>query len=382
MTTTLEIIFAAGCALLAYAYFVFPLILILLAAASRPDTADKSAAGGADSAAWPSISVLVAAYNEEGVIAEKVRNFLASDYPGPSEIIIVSDGSTDRTADVVRELAGDRVRMVELPARSGKGVAINTAVPMARGDLLAFTDANTFFAADTLRELARPFADPRIGLVTGCTRYPDGSLGSAYQRYEQMLKQLESKIGTIATADGAIYAMRRRLWREHDPALINDFLHPMMIGSEGFDAILAPGAVCFEEFDIGNEFRRQVRMVSQAARVYFAMMPVMLRRGAWRSAFVVTSHKFLRWLTALILLLLLGTTIALAPSGHFYQSALASEVLFALLALAGAVGLSAGGAATLAYRFVELTWAQTVGLWQFFRGQVPVVWQPRGSEGD
>ena len=166
MTTTLEIIFAAGCALLAYAYFVFPLILILLAAASRPDTADKSAAGGADSAAWPSISVLVAAYNEEGVIAEKVRNFLASDYPGPSEIIIVSDGSTDRTADVVRELAGDRVRMVELPARSGKGVAINTAVPMARGDLLAFTDANTFFAADTLRELARPFADPRIGLVT------------------------------------------------------------------------------------------------------------------------------------------------------------------------------------------------------------------------
>lgn len=382
MKTGLEIMFVAGCGLLAYAYLIYPLVVILLAIVLRPSATHEPFAAGIDSNAWPSISVLVAAYNEERVIAEKVRNFLASDYPGPSEIMVVSDGSTDRTADIVRELACERVRLLELPARSGKGAAINAAVPRAHGDLLAFTDANTFFTADTLRELTRPFADPKIGLVTGCTRYPDGSLGSAYQRYEQMLKGLESRIGTIATADGAIYAMRRRLWREHDPALINDFLHPMMIGSEGFDAVLAPSAVCFEEFDIGNEFRRQVRMVSQAARVYFAMMPMMMRRGAWRSAFVVTSHKFLRWLTALILLLVLGTTIALAPSGHLYQSALASEALFALLAIAGAIGLSVGGAATLAYRFVELTWAQTVGLWQFFRGRVPVVWQPRGSEGD
>ncbi len=373
MTTVLEILFAVGCALLAYAYILYPLVLRILGLL----TGDDSRAP-VDSPEWPSVSILVAAYNEEQVIADKVRNSIESDYPGRSEVIIVSDGSSDGTADSVRPLLSERVRLIELPVRSGKGVAVNRATLEASGEILIFTDANTMFAADTLRELVRPFTDPKIGLVTGGTRYPDGSLGSAYQRYEQMLKRLESRIGTIATADGAIYAMRRRLWQEHDPVLINDFLHPMMIGSEGFDAVLAPDAVCFEEFDIGNEFRRQVRMVSQAARVYFTMLPVMLRKRAWRPAFVVTSHKFLRWLTALYLIVVLGATIALAPSGLFFQIVLVGEALFALLAVAGAGGWSVGGMGTLAYRFLELTWAQMVGLWHFLRGRSHVIWQPRG----
>lgn len=376
MTTVLEILFAVGCALLAYAYILYPLVLQVIGLRSRVTRDDLRSP--VEPPEWPSVSILIAAYNEEHVIVDKVRNSIESDYPGSSEVIVVSDGSSDGTADSVRPLLSERVRLIELPARSGKGVAVNRAALEARGEILIFTDANTMFAADTLRELVRPFADPKIGLVTGCTRYPDGSLGSAYQRYEQMLKRLESRIGTVATADGAVYAMRRRLWREHDPVLINDFLHPMTVGSEGFDAVLAPAAVCFEEFDIGNEFRRQVRMVSQAARVYFTMLPVMLRRRAWRPAFVVTSHKFLRWLTALYLIVVLGATIALAPSGLFFQIVLAGEALFALLAVAGAAGWSVGGMGTLAYRFLQLTWAQTVGLWHFLRGRSHVIWQPRG----
>jgi Glycosyl transferase family 2 len=367
------IIFYLSAALLLYAYVLYPLLLAAYAALA-PRRAPAVAAEDA-----PSLSVIVAAYNEEAVIAQKIANFLRCDYPAEAEMIVVADGCEDRTADIAERLAGDRVRVIRRAVRTGKGAALNAGVAAARGEILVFTDANTMFEPDALAALMRPFADPSIGLVTGVSRYPDGTIGSAYQRYEQMLKEYESALGVVATADGAIYAMRRRLFTEMDPRLINDFMHPILAALAGADSVMAREAAAVEDFSTDGEFARQIRMVSQAAMVYFRFLPDLVRKRRWRSIAVLTSHKLLRWMTAPLLAMAAAATLVMAPAGGIYALALAGEVLFAAAAAAGLIARRRGveGKATFAYQFIALNCAQAVGLWRCFVGEVPVMWRPR-----
>jgi cellulose synthase/poly-beta-1,6-N-acetylglucosamine synthase-like glycosyltransferase len=363
--------------LLLYAYVLYPALLFALSASHtrRDDTdSDFTAATAA-----PSLSIIVAAYNEERCIAQKIENFLSCQYSGKAELIVVSDGSSDRTAEIAESMASERVRVIRQPERRGKGVAVNAGAAAARGEVLVFTDANTMFAADALTELVRPLRDKSIGLVTGISRYSDGTIGSAYQRYEQMLKGLESRLGVVATADGAIYAMRRSLFREMDPALINDFMHPILVSIQNARSVMSREAVCFEEFSAAGEFARQIRMVSQAAQVYFRLLPELIGKRRWVSILVLTSHKLLRWLTAPLLAIAVIATVPLAGSGETFRIALSLEILFALAAAIGLIATRRGtkGKATFAYQFIALNCAQAVGLWRCFSGEVPVVWKPR-----
>ncbi len=217
-------------------------------------------ANHAEGTAAPSLSIIVAAYNEESCIAQKIQNFLSCRYSGDAEMIVVSDGSSDRTAEIAESMASERVRVIRQPERRGKGVAVNAGAMAAHGDVLVFTDANSMFAVDALTELVRPLRDKSIGLVTGISRYSDGTIGSAYQRYEQMLKGLESRLGVVAGADGALYAMRRELFKPLDPALINDFVHPILGSLAG--CAVGDGARRFCArgiFETAGEFSRQVQ---------------------------------------------------------------------------------------------------------------------------
>ncbi len=359
--------------LLLYAYVLYPLVLVALSAL-RPRRGDS-----ADSIATPSLSVIVAAYNEERCIAQKIENFLACRYSGKAEMIVVSDGSSDRTAEIATSMASKRVRVIGQAERRGKGVAVNAGAEAACGEVLVFTDANSMFAPEALEKIARPFGDKSVGLVTGVSRYPDQTIGSAYQRYEQMLKALESRLGVVATADGAIYAMRKSLFKEMDPALINDFMHPILVSLQNAQSVMSRDAVCFEEFTAASEFARQVRMVSQAALVYFRMLPELVSNKRWRSIAVLTSHKLLRWLTAPLLAIGVIATVPLAREGGFFRIVLGLEMLFALIAALGWVATRRGtdGKATFAYQFVALNCAQAIGLWRCFAGEVPVLWEPR-----
>jgi cellulose synthase/poly-beta-1,6-N-acetylglucosamine synthase-like glycosyltransferase len=198
--------------LLLYAYVLYPALLFALSASQlRRDDFDGDSAAAAATAA-PSLSIIVAAYNEEGCIAQKIENFLACRYSGDAELIVISDGSGDRTAEIAEAMASERVRVIRQRERRGKGVAVNAGAAAAHGEVLVFTDANAMFAADALEKVALPLRDKSIGLVTGVSRYPGQTMGSAYQRYEQMLKGLESRLGAVAGADGALYAMRRELF--------------------------------------------------------------------------------------------------------------------------------------------------------------------------
>jgi cellulose synthase/poly-beta-1,6-N-acetylglucosamine synthase-like glycosyltransferase len=371
-------IFYIAFGLLLYCYLFYPVLLLILPAGRRSVQPDRRAAS-AKPVQWPFISVLVTAYNEQAVIADKIRNFLACGYPGPGEMVLVSDGSTDDTVRITSEFACDRVRVFAHRDRRGKTAAINETFERTRGKIVVFSDANAFFAPGALTELVRPFTDPAIGLVTGVTDYLGGPIGSAYQRYEQMLKQLEARSGTIATADGAIYAMRRELWQKHDQTLIQDFLHPILVTLQGAKATIAPGAVCFEQFSLGNEFRRQIRMVSCAAAVYMRFLPRLIKTRRWRSLLVLTSHKMFRWLTAPLLALIILATVRLAPAGGVYRFALMGEALFCALALVGrlAENLGLGERMSFVYQFVVLNCAAALGLYRCIAGRIPVVWRPR-----
>ncbi len=361
--------------ILLYAYVLYPLVLMALSASQpRRAGADDGSAAGA-----PSLSVIVAAYNEERCIAHKIENFLSCRYPGDAEMIVVSDGSSDRTAEIAESMASERVRVIRQRERRGKGVAVNTGAEAARGEVLVFTDANAMFAADALEKVARPLRDKSIGLVTGVSRYPGETIGSVYQRYEQMLKGLESRLGVVAGADGALYAIRRDLFKPLDPALINDFVHPIVASIAGARSVMAGDAIALEEFSEAGEFARQVRMVSQAALVYFRLLPELIRRRRWRSILVLTSHKMLRWLTAPLLAIGVIATVPLARHGGPFRVVLGMEILFALVAAIGMVASRRGteGKATIAYQFIALNCAQAVGLWRCFSGEVPVVWKPR-----
>ena len=253
--------------LLLYAYVLYPVVLIALSP-SQPRRADADG-DSAGSTAAPSLSVIVAAYNEEHCIAHKIENFLSCRYSGEAEMIVVSDGSSDRTAEIAESMAAERVRVIRQRERRGKGVAVNAGADAARGEVLVFTDANAMFAADALEKVARPLRDKSIGLVTGVSHYSGDTIGSAYQRYEQMLKGLESRLGVVAGADGALYAMRRDLFKPLDPVLINDFVHPIIASLAGAQSVMAGDAIALEEFSAAGEFARQVRMVSQAGAGVF-----------------------------------------------------------------------------------------------------------------
>ncbi|HVN64935.1 MAG TPA: glycosyltransferase [Candidatus Binataceae bacterium] len=370
-------IFFISAGLMFYAYAGYPVLLAIIGAIrSEPESGPNAEPEEKD---WPSLSVIVAAYNEESVITQRVENFTHCEYAGESELIVVSDGSNDRTAEIVAGFGSNCVRVIKQSTRQGKGVAVNVGAAHANGEILVFSDANAMFDRNALAALVGPFHNPRVGLVTGISRYPDGTIGSAYQRYELMLKRLESRMGAIATADGAIYAMRRSLFRELDPVLINDFTHPILVALQGFDSVLAADAVCREDFSSAGEFARQVRMVSQAALVYFRFIPSLIRDRRWRSIAILTSHKMLRWLTAPILAAAVLSTLALAPQGGIYGFALLAELALALVAVAGFAANRMGldSKATFVYQFVTLNCAQAIGLWRCFSGQVPVVWKPR-----
>ncbi len=371
-------LFFVSAFLLLYAYLLYPVVLIALSALQprRADADDESDGG---STAAPSLSVIVAAYNEERCIAHKIENFLSCRYSGEAEMIVVSDGSSDRTAEIAESMASEQVRVIRQRERRGKGVAVNAGANAAGGEMLVFTDANAMFAPDALEKVARPLRDKSIGLVTGVSHYSGDSIGSVYQRYEQMLKGLESRLGVVATADGAIYAMRRSLFKEMDPALINDFMHPILASLENAQSVMSPDAVCFEEFSAAGEFARQVRMVSQAALVYFRLLPELVRKRRWRSIIVLTSHKMLRWLTAPLLAIGVIATVPLARQGGTFRVVLDLEILFALVAAIGWVAMQRGtdGKATFAYQFIALNCAQAIGLCRCFAGEVPVLWEPR-----
>lgn len=337
------------------------------------------------SAPTPSVSIILSAYNEEEIIREKIENFLCLDYPAESlEMVVISDGCTDRTEEIIQSFDCERITLLVQKDRSGKTMAINYGVAEAKGEIVVFTDANSMFDRDAVRKLASHFADPAIGLVSGRSIYMDSNnqaeeLGGAYRKYEETIKQHESEVAGIVGADGAIYALRKELYEPLPPEYINDFVHPIQVVLKGHKAINDPQAVCREVIDEthSSALSRQTRIMAQSWLIYATQIGRLLSSLKLVYAWELFSHKFLRWLTIPVMLLLFLTTASLAKQGRFYQVILIAQIFFTLMVFLGS--RMKGGVWKAPYMFALLHVASVFGFFKYITGSIYTTWNPRNS---
>jgi cellulose synthase/poly-beta-1,6-N-acetylglucosamine synthase-like glycosyltransferase len=315
----------------------------------------------------PTVAVIVAAHDEETVIARRLENLRALDYPADRlEVVVASDGSTDRTEELA-ESAGARVVRSE---RGGKVQAQNRAVRETTGEVLAFSDANATWAPDALRRLVRAFADPQVAYVCGrlSLQEPDGTnREGVYWRYELALRGAESRLGSVTGGNGSIYAVRRSDYVDVDPRFGHDLALPYLMVQHGRRAVYEPGAVAYEKPTPTNEseYRRKVRMFEHCWLI--ALRGRMLRGQPPLYAAQLVSHRYLRYGSGLLHLTLLGSSLALARRGRVYRAALLGQLGFFALARARP-GLP---------RYYSLvTWATVVSLANYLRRGVPATWEP------
>jgi cellulose synthase/poly-beta-1,6-N-acetylglucosamine synthase-like glycosyltransferase len=378
------VVFVVSGALLVYTYIGYPLLLHVVAR--------RWQAGRRNDAAAPSVSVIVAAYNEERCIRAKIDNILGQAYSEHRvEVVVVSDRSTDRTDDLVRTHPDGRVRLLVQRERGGKNLALNRGVEEARGDVLVFTDADAMLAPNALATLVAPFRDAGVGLVSGQGLY--GELGdgttrvvsNAYVRYESFIKQREAALGFVAAADGALYAMRRSAYRELAAREVHDLVHPIQAALAGWRSAFEPDAFTVEPPSAtgGGEFRRHVRIIAQGFVVLIRQLPVLLAAGRTREAWMLVSHRLLRWASSLFLAGALISNAALAHQGSpWFAATLAGQLAFYGLATAGALGERFHVRLRLLaipYFFCLVSAAGVTGFLQFLRGHHHATWLPSGT---
>lgn len=380
-------------ALIAYTYALFPLIVVMRGLLRRRPVAAA--------AIEPTVSIVIAARDEERAIGHKLAGLAALDYPGDRlEVVIASDGSTDGTNEIVRRFAADHgadgpaIHLLELPA-SGKADALTAAAGAARGEILVFSDANSHYARNALRNLLRPLADPAVGGVAGNQIYTRagragpvaGEVG--YWGYDRLLKEFESRGGSAIGGTGAIYAIRRSLFRPIPPGVNDDFFETAGVVDQGFRLVFAADAVAWEPpaEDVGAEYERKVRVISRGIRCV-ATMPHLLdprRHGFY--AIELWSHKVLRWAMAVPLAGLVLSTAGLARESRLIRLAFLAQAAAYALALVGLAGrstsLGAHRAVSVPAYFVMVNAAALRAGWNLATGRRIDRWQPnRGRVAD
>lgn len=370
---------------LVYTYVGYPVVLAVLAAArgrrQAPATDDL-----------PRVTIVTCAFNEAEVIGDNVANKLALDYPPELvDMIVVSDESEDGTDAIVQRFADEnpgRVRLIRQEPRQGKTMGLNLAHPHVRGEILVFADANSIFEPDALRRLVAPFADPEVGYVTGKMIYanPDGSVTgdgcTTYMRYENVLRDLETKVGSVVGVDGGVDAMRASLYRPMRADQLPDFVAPLGVVEQGYRVVYAPDAILREDAltESGREYRMRVRV---SLRAMWALLdhrnlfdPVRHPVFSWQLA----SHKLLRYLAFLPQATALVTNVLVLGTHVAFEALLALQLLFYVLAALGYWSTHGGPRlplVTAPYYLTLLNVACAHAFFKFVRGKKQVLWAPR-----
>ena len=373
---------ALGLGIAAYAYVGYPALLKLMSwLRPRPPRVREPEV-------WPFISITVPAYNEERAIGSTLEALLAADYPADRrQVLVVSDASTDRTDEIARGYEGRGVQLHRLPVRGGKTAAENAARGLLRGDVIVNTDASVRIAPNALKPLIARFADPEVGVASGCdvsVTPASGDLNvgeSGYVGYEMWVRDLETRVDSIVGASGCFYAIRKPLHMALVPeALSRDFAAALIAREHGYRAVSVSEAVCFVPRirSLRSEYRRKVRTLTRGLETLWfkrhLMNPVRYGRFAW----MLVSHKLLRWLAPWGLVLALAGWLLLAAA---LASALAALPLaaIALLAVAGWWWPERRRAPWIvtvpAYAAVGIA-AALVAWFRALRGELNPVWEP------
>ena len=381
-----EFLFWAVFALLAYSILGYPVLLLLFARMFGRDARTEGVSPR-------SFSFLIAAYNEEACIREKVLNCLSLADAGAYdvEVIVVSDGSSDRTEDEVRAIVDPRVRLVIPEGRRGKALALNHILPMATKEIFIFTDANSIVAPGALEAMAHCFADPAIGGV--CGEIAVESAGSRsiargegfYWKYDQAMKRAETRLGGAVSAQGSFYAIRACHAAPFRPDCADDFYNSVRVVAMGGRLAFERGVRATEHVTelARKEMGRRIRSTERGWRALMAHRALMnpLKHGwyAWQ----LLSHKFLRRLTPFFLFALLPLNLALTGTGPIYLVIAALQVLtYAIIAGAAMSGrFRALPVVRQLFFFAMSNLAMALGLIRYMRGQKSTLWNPVREQG-
>jgi cellulose synthase/poly-beta-1,6-N-acetylglucosamine synthase-like glycosyltransferase len=369
VTTLAVILFWLSTGLLVYTHLGYPLVLWALTR-SRSRTRDlrlerPTLFGEED---LPTVSLIVPAYDEEDVIAAKVADALALDYPRERlQVIVASDGSSDATAERARAAGADLV--LQLPP-GGKVTALNAGAEAATGEVLAFSDANSVWAPDALRQLVALFADPKVGYVCGQVRFQDAAcdnMEGAYWRYEMAVREMESALGGVTAGNGAIYAVRRDAYIPLAPSGSHDLSFPFALAKRGLRSLYAPAARAEEKMvpTIGREFARKRRMMVGLWDIAVGEGMLSPRGYPPLFAFEIASHRVLRYLSPLLHLVAFAANALLLGDGWLYALTFALQLALLAAALLGRVLPLAP--LRIARYYVLTTASIAAGLWDRWR---------------
>ena len=381
MTITLgiQIIFYAALALIAYTYVGYPAVVFVLSRLFGMPVKRAEIT--------PSVSLIIAAHNEENDIAAKLENALVLNYPKEKlEIIVVSDCSTDRTNEIVRSYADRGVKLYRQERHFGKTCAQNAAVRISSGDILLFSDATTMYQPNVVRKLVRSFADPTVGCVAGQLIYVDrastvvGDGCRSYWGYEKLIKQSESDLCSLIGVSGCLYAVRRSCHTKLANDMIDDFVIATEMRLQGLRTVYDPQAIAVEDTNHrgGDEFRMRVRVIEQTLSALHRYRAVLSLRRYGLYAFQMWSHKVMRYAVPGWLVVLAATNVLLLDVHEGYRLWLSAQLAGYALALVGRLADKCNvgiGPLAMPYYFLLANLAVPAALFKFMRGDSRVVWE-------
>lgn len=376
-----EIVFWVSVIIIFYIYLGYPLLLYALKIfVSHP--------AQSNSQYEPEVTLIISAFNEQEVIVDKIKNSLELDYPADRLTIwVVSDASTDDTDRLVKEFGNERVHLFRLHERRGKTFGITSVMEKIDSEVVVFSDANSIYDRRALRQLVKYFVDPEVGYVVGHARYykddnnSAGAQENTYWSFEVKMKMNESAIGSVVGGDGAIYAIRRSLFKPLNEEDINDFVNPMQIILQGYRGVFNPEAVCYEEASPSfmKEYWRKRRIVNRSWRGLWKNAQILNPFKTGFYAVQILSHKLLRWLGGLFCLLAFVSNWALIDKNDFYLALFILQVLFHLIAILGywldKRGKKAPFFVNMPYYFDMVNLASLQGIIEALYGKKYVTWK-------
>jgi len=372
----MEVIFFLFLFLSVYPYFIFPVVTYIMSRFWGSSWLQRDLLSR--------VTIIISVYNEERVIEGKIKNALLLKYLQELiEIIVISDGSNDRTNEIVLGFKDPRVVLMAFPKRSGKTACLNRVVPKAKGDIVLFTDANAMFPSNMLTKLVRNFNDKKVGLVTGWTKYMkagnEGEATGIYSRFEKMTKYWESLVSSCVGADGAIFAIRKALYKPLEDDDINDFVTPLQVISQGKRVVLDPEVFCFEEQSEGEggEYHRQARITNRTLRAIFRNPGVLNPFSYGYFSFFLLSHKLFRFLVPFFVAGTFLANLYLLKVSPIYIGLILIQLLFLGLGLANILGKVEGRVTDICKFFLITLSAQLTGWIRMVRGVSDTMWTPQ-----
>ncbi|GGB87007.1 glycosyltransferase family 2 protein [Dyadobacter sediminis] len=337
---------------------------------------------------FPTLTLVIAAYNEESIIEEKIRNTLELSYPqGKLKLLFITDGSSDRTPDLIARYG--QIKLMHTPVRSGKIQAIHRAMHEVDSEVVVFTDANTFLNQDALLLIARHYADPEVGAVSGEKRVMQDAMADAtagegfYWKYESTLKKWDSELYSVVGAAGELFSVRRSLYKEVQPdTILDDFMISMLIAQQGYRIIYEPEAYASElsSDNIKEELKRKIRIAAGGIQSILRLEKLFNPFHYPVLTFQYISHRVLRWTVTpflMLLALILNIVIVIRTGEWLYTAILTAQLLFYTLSFAGWVLEKRRikiKALFVPYYFCVMNYAVLAGIKRYLAGSQSAVW--------